>query len=323
MAQALRTMRLSGIALALAVAASACAKEPADTLLLSGTTGGDDTTHGSTSTDTSTGTDATPSARDMFIQKVYPSLNDTCSDCHSGSPTGVPGPQLFTDTAEGTYTYLDTQTDYITLPDNSVLYLHALQPHTGPAYTSEQASLVKTWLDAEAEARGLTGTGAGGGGPTGGMTLAGAVQQFGGCMALDDWTANNLQQIQNTQVDGGQRCRDCHSSGQNNAWLNGDGDAEVNDADIETFEMNRTYPYIMRLVSGTVDEDGNFQDLVESKRFIQKGQEACLQPPCHPKFELAQELKDGLHSFFQTTKAKYDQGPCDVQQGGGGAGGGN
>jgi hypothetical protein len=92
-----------------------------------------------------------------------------------------------------------------------------------------------------------------------------------------------------------------------------------------TFDMNSQYPYIMRLISGTVDEDGNFLDLVESKSFQLKGTKACNQEPCHPKFVLTDELKAGLHAFFALTKVKYDAGPCmggTGAGGGGGAGGG-
>src|SRR6185436_8175501 len=99
---------------------------------------------------------------------------------------------------------------------------------------------------------------------------------------LDDWTANGLQELCNMQVDGGERCKDCHSNGQNNTWLGPDVE--------QTFEMNTQYPYITRIISGTVDEDGNFLDLVESKSFQLKGTKPCNQEPCHPKFVLSDEL---------------------------------
>jgi mono/diheme cytochrome c family protein len=272
---------------------------------------------------TTTGTGTTGAARDMFINQVYPSLVSlpkpaSCGSCHGATQgAGPQGPQYLTTTAEGSYTYLDSSTKYITVPESSMLYLHGMTVHTGPAFLPEQAELVKAWLTAEAEERGLIGGGAGGGGSTGTTkTLSEAVKEFGGCMSLTDWTDNNLQNLCDMQVDGGERCKDCHSQGQNNTWLGPDVE--------KTFEMNTQFPYIMRLISGTVDDEGNFKDLVESKRFQQKGQEACINPPCHPKFELSDELVAGLHQFFALTKLKYDQGPCmdSGTGGGGGAGGG-
>jgi len=284
-----------------------------------GSSGDPTGTTGAGASGPTSGSGTVTNARDMFINKVYPSLMtepkpQSCGSCHDGSTAA---PQFLVDTAEGSYTYLDTQTDYITLPDNSILYLHGLTVHTGPAYTPDQAELVKTWLMAEAEERGLiTGDTSSSGGPVAKKTLKEAVTEFGDCMSLDDWTANGLQELCNMQVDGGERCKDCHSNGQNNTWLG--PDVEM------TFEKNSEYPFIMRLISGTVDEDGNFLDLVESKSFQLKGTKPCNQEPCHPKFVLSDELKAGLHTFFALTKVKYDAGMCQTSGtgGGGGAGGG-
>jgi len=309
--------KLTSIALLSAMTALgvACVSEGPTTLDLTqpGSSGDSSNPSGGPTGGPSATTGPVAGAKDMFINQVYPSLmsepaGKSCGSCHAGTL----GPQYLVQNAEGSYTYLDNNTKYIALPDNSILYLHGMTEHTGPAFTKAQADLVKAWLLMEADERGLAG-GGGGAGPGGNGTLAEGVVKFGGCMSLTDWTDNNLQNIQDTQVDGGERCRDCHSQGQNNTWLGPDTEL--------TFEMNTKFPFIMRLISGTVDEEGNFADLVESKRFIQKGQEACVQEPCHPKFQLADDLKTGLHQFFILTKTKYDAGTC-ADPGTGGAGGG-
>jgi hypothetical protein len=316
MAWKLTTVALLGAT----VMAVACVQEGPSGLVLNqpGSSQGDPQVPTPTTT---AGTGTTGAAKDMFINQVYPSLASlpkpkSCGSCHGASQgEGPQGPQYLTTTAEGSYTLLDSSMKYIGLPENSVLYLHGMTVHTGPAFLPEQADLVKAWLTAEAEERGLAGGSTSGSTPPG-KTLAEAVEQFGGCMSLTDWTDNKLDDLCNMQVDGGQRCKDCHSVGQNNTWLGPDVE--------KTFEMNTEFPYIMRLVSGTVDDNGNFKDLVESMRFQQKGQEACINPPCHPKFELSDELVKGLHDFFAVTKVKYEQGPCmdSGTGGGGGAGGG-
>jgi hypothetical protein len=259
-------------------------------------------------------------AKDTFVAQIHPMLmaqpeGAACGMCHSGkSGTGVVnGPQFLTATAEGSYNLMEQRGD-ITVPASSVFYLHGNTAHTGPAFTEEMKAAVEAWLMQEAEERGLVEGSTGDPGMPTGKTLATALHEFGDCMSYEDWLANGLDLLQNMQVDGGERCRDCHSVGQNNTWLGPDA--------MMTFEMNRTFPFILRLVTGMVDEEGNFSDLTESKRFMKKGQEACISEPCHPDFQLDQELETGLTTFYAVTKVKYDQGPCLPDQGMGGAGGG-
>src|ERR1043165_9319054 len=81
-----------------------------------GSSGDPTGTSGAGASGPTSGTGTTQNARDMFINQVYPSLmkepaGKSCGSCHAG----VQGPQYLVDNAEGSYTYLDTQTDYITL----------------------------------------------------------------------------------------------------------------------------------------------------------------------------------------------------------------
>ena len=96
-------------------------------------------TSGAGASGPTSGSGMVTNARDMFINKVYPALMtepkpQSCGSCHDGSTAA---PQFLVDTAEGSYTFLDTQTEYISLPDNSILYLHGLTVHIGPVYAPD------------------------------------------------------------------------------------------------------------------------------------------------------------------------------------------
>lgn len=141
----------------------------------------------------------------------------------------------------------------------------------------------------------------GGGDPLPGSPDAGppaATQQsvlaeFGGCMQQADWDANNLGQIALTVTDIGEVCADCHSAGNAGNFLSADSTA--------TFEMIKTYPYVLKYA--TTDAQLN---VIKSDRLILKGQEA----GAHPKFELALELQQGLQNFYDLTNARYLAGTC-------------
>jgi len=243
-------------------------------------------------------------AHQYFVSTVFPSLNSTCTSCH-GNPANTAGaPQFLAATAEAAYTAVDAYTPaLIAVPENSLLIQHGV--HTGPALDPGQVTLVSEWLQMEADERGLVG---GGDTPPTGPTLQEALQGFADCMNYDTWMADGLDNLAMTQTQYG-ACYSCHSSGDAANWLSLNGQ--------ETFDMNRQFPYIKRLVSGTVDETGAFAGLVPARRWENKGLEAESCNPdldnCHPVYSLQGGMVTGIDDFVDATIQLYEAGGCTPQ----------
>ena len=235
-------------------------------------------------------------ARAFFDANVEPILATSCASCHS-SQFDDEGPDYLGDSPASYYASIDAA-GFITLPKNSMLLLKG--EHTGPALTADQQTQVRNWFEMEVVERGLedggSGTGGGGQGPPA-VTLQEALDQFGKCMSIGDWDNLGMDNVPNQNTTNGP-CHSCHQTGTGGAFLSQDAN--------QTFENNRTMPYVLKLVLGTVNPDGSFKDLVPANRFIDKGSEGTT----HPKFLMTPERQLAVKSFFDTTYAKWKAGPC-------------
>ena len=309
-------MRLSlGTLLAFAMGAAAlvaCEKGPSITLTPDDDDGGGSSSSGEAG---STGTagmggeggmSSSGGAKAMFVEQVFPAINTACGSCHSGAELAGAAPLFWAASADASYTAIvGYAPSLIAVPDNSNLVLHGA--HTGPALTAGQMTTVRAWLELEAEERGLVG---GGDDPTPPPTetLAGALEEFGNCMNLEDWISTGMPSVANAQSAAGS-CLGCHSSGEAGAWLSAQEE--------ETFQMNRDFPYVKKLVSGTVDENGAFAGLVEARRFINKGLEAGNCNPqidnCHPVYSMPPPQIAAIEDFVDLTLARMAAGNCPTQ----------
>jgi len=134
--------------------------------------------------------------------------------------------------------------------------------------------------------------GGGGGGADAGITPTQLLTDFGGCMTIADWDANNLGQLALTQTDADGPCSNCHSNGEHGTYLNADS--------ATTFSMAKTYPYVMRYAS--VDSQLQLSasiDLVNAGKL--NG---------HPTYTLPAALVTGITNFFDATNAHYLAGTC-------------
>ncbi len=254
-------------------------------------------------------------AKQLFIDTVYPSLQGTCASCHA---TGAKSAPLYLSPAgaDASYGVIEVHPGIIAIPDNSILLLHG--PHTGPALLPAQKDLVTTWLTAEAKERNLVGGGGSAGAPT--MTLAQALTEFGNCMSYTDWTTTGMNHLAQQETGGSGSCTGCHNQGEAGNYLN------LLD-DPGTFTKNRSYPYIKRLVTGTVDMNGGFKDLAPSNREIDKGAEGAICVPgpgiiCHPPYTLpptgqgsAKSVTDFVNKTLTNWRAKTCGGPTDAGPG--------
>lgn len=248
--------------------------------------------------------EASPQGKEYYLSIVDAELVAGCSTCHASGQNSTP--VFLGSDGEASYESLIQYGGLVVAPDNSLLVLHGA--HTGPAPTESVKNDLITWLTIEAQDRGLlppsdgVTTGVGGGAPTA-MTLKQALDDYSACMDMSDWKSNGLDKLYSAQTAKTGPCGGCHSAGDGGNWLSSNAQ--------ETFDMNKKFPYIKRQITGTVDGDGNFKDLIASKRFLQKGGEPC-QPNtiCHPAYDLSQSLKTGIDSFVAKTLDKWRNKQC-------------
>lgn len=252
-------------------------------------------------------------AKELFDRDVYPIFSTRCTPCHSLGYNDAP--MWMGVDASNSYARIEAYPKtLIAYPENSWFLLKG--EHTGPALEPYEQVLISDWLQAEVNERSLVGEeyygpeggggagGAGGGGMGGGpVTLSEALEQFGNCMTSEDWQATGMVNLPDQPTEFG-ACKSCHFAGMGGNYLS--GDATI------TFEKNQTFPFVLKIAVGTVDETGAFLDLVAARRHIDKGIESqnCNQEPCHPKFMLTAEMVSAVDDFFMFTYQRWKQGAC-------------
>jgi hypothetical protein len=85
-------------------------------------------------------------------------------------------------------------------------------------------------------------------------------------MDINEWNAQGLDQLYKIQTNAGNgnpSCMDCHNQGDGGNWMAGGTTTLATKA----FQMNQGFPFIKRMVSGTVDANGGFKALVASNRW--------------------------------------------------------
>jgi len=247
------------------------------------------------------GEEPAATAHDVYVNEVHPSMIETCGGCHN--PDGQVGAPAFLDyDAELSYPLTKAYPGALTQPVDSILITKL--PHEGPALSEGQKAIVGNWLSMElAEGGGgsTTSSSSSGGGP-GPVTLESMLTEFANCMDYDIWLSSGMDEFPLQQTNGDGPCMSCHATGAGAVWLSGDPQ--------ETFDKNKMFPYVMRLVT-PVYEGADPVDLAPSTRFINKGKEPCQNPPiCHPKFDLTPANKAALENFVGTTLAKWEAGTC-------------
>ena len=288
---------------------AACAP-PATTINISGGggdggAGGEEVTTTTDSTTSSTSTQTVDdSAHAYYVANVHPSLIATCGGCHN--PDGQVGAPAFLDyDAELSYPMTKAYPNIVKDPATDSILIKK-GPHEGPGVSAEQKTLIETWISKEMSEVGSGGTG-GTGGSTGGTTSSAATLEdmlngFAACMDYDIWLSSGMDKFPLQQTNGDGPCMSCHNTGVGATYLASDPQ--------ETFDANKQFPYIMRLVK-PVYSGATPVDLVASDRFFNKGKETCQNPPiCHPKFDLTPENKAALENFVGVTLTKWQSGQC-------------
>jgi hypothetical protein len=248
-----------------------------------------------------------------FEQTVKPIMTAKCASCHVTS-ANFGGEKFLGPSPETYYAVIKSYGErYVSAnPSTSMLITRAGvgQSHY-TVFTQSETTTVLDWLAIEAsvmtpvepEPTDPPPTM-----PSAPTNLQQALYRFGSCMQLTTWnqtigTSNDTNIAMQTATFQGNTtaCNSCHNTGTGATFL-----SSINS---ETFDMNRVYPYILRIVQGTVDPStGAFQDLIVSDRFMMKGQEGCVNPDvglCHPTYTLSTAREDALRSFVNQTLERY------------------
>ncbi len=233
-------------------------------------------------------------AKAFFNSKVFPSLQPTCKGCHQGGERGAP--VFIGASAETTYTAIDGFPGLIAVPSISPIVQKG--PHSGPALSTDQADLVTQWLKMEADERKLSSD------PGQPQNLRAAFKAFGACMDYDRWIALKLDTLaKNTTENNQGQCNSCHNYGMASMWLSVDP--------VVTFLKLREFPYVQRLVVGSVNNKGEFEGLNFSRRILDKGTEAQQpQSNSHPRYSFPSDLTANLTTFVNETISNLSAGRC-------------
>jgi hypothetical protein len=236
-------------------------------------------------------------AKKYFAEKVFPAISPICGPaCHDGTGKGTPfmGPS-----ADLTYDLMEGRVGLIAAPGKSPLvnWIHAdekLKNLPGPA----ELGLLRTWLQKEANARGLEGA------VDKVLTLRDAYDRFGKCMNFELYSKLGMADLANAQTDLEGPCLGCHSGGQAQVYLSADPKL--------TFEQMRLFPFVQKLVVAKVDKNGDFSGLIASNRLIDKGAEPCEGEGCHPRYGLPPWAVKAVREFVTATLQNLEDGTCAI-----------
>jgi hypothetical protein len=243
-------------------------------------------------------------AREYYLEEVHPSIVKTCGSCHTATAELAPGWMDVDPVAS--YELSKNYPGCITEdPANSAIIIKPA--HEGPAFTDVQKGLFGKWINMELDEKGSTGSSMGSGMTTSsGKTVKQLFDEFANCMDLDLWKGAGMPLIPNQDTNDSGQCMSCHNQGAGGFFASNDV--------AETFAMNKTFPYIMRLVV-PVYVGTEPTDLAPSLRIQQKGVEQCQaanQDICHPKYSLTPENVAAIEKFQSQTLQKWKSGACPM-----------
>jgi cytochrome c553 len=250
------------------------------------------------------GTDGDITAEEMFNSTVAEGLRTECGTCHAGEDLDdtLGGPDWLGPDIDSSYATLRGYTSVEGLPlvgptpgDSQIYYKGAHPP--GVALSDALKPKVGEWIAAQALEDGIDPdpkpdeeepdpeT------PTGPDTLVEALELFSNCMTYEDFDATNFENVANQNTAEGQ-CSGCHGQGTGGSFLSANN--------IDFYVNQRKMPYILKFVTGTVNDDGSFKDLIISRRYELKRDDNG-----HPNYIMAEERLNSIRDFFDVTYTKY------------------
>jgi len=152
------------------------------------------------------------------------------------------------------------------------------------------------------------------------LTLDTALAQFAACMSYSAFTSNGPNGVSAADVAKSQTtdygdCNACHNQGDGGFWASY-GTVQGQNMTQVMFNETQVFPYIAKWVSGTVDTNGNFKDLVPSNAIANQASlsSQCMAgTPCHPKFQLDPNVVTAINTFVTNTITAWHAGTCSQQ----------
>jgi hypothetical protein len=244
-------------------------------------------------------------------EELYLALNDQqiaeCGACHVGANLDdtTTGPDYLGPDRASSYATILAYRSWVdgspivgNSPDNSKIILHGV--HAGPAMSESLKAKMSEWIIAEAGGDSLPDDDDDDIDPPDPDdpptaeppdTLVEALTLFANCMTYADFEATNFENVADQNTAEGQ-CYGCHSAGTGGSFLSANN--------IEFYSQQRNMPYILKFVTGTVNPDGSFSDLIISGRYEMKRDDNG-----HPNYIMAEERLQSIQNFFDLTYAKY------------------
>jgi len=151
------------------------------------------------------------------------------------------------------------------------------------------------------------------------ITVQQAFTDFANCMSLTDFTdksangvaAADIAKSQTTQYGD---CNACHNQGDGGFWASY-GTVQGQNMTQVMFDQTKTFPYIAKWVTATVDANGQFKDLAPSNAIANQATLAAqcqAGSPCHPKFQLNPAVAQAITDFVNTTISKWHNNQCSA-----------
>lgn len=249
-------------------------------------------------------TDGDITAEEMFNSTVAEGLQTECGTCHSGTNLedvlagqDFLGPDI--DSAYATtrgYSTVEGTALIGPTPGDSPIYYKGAHP-PGVAPSDGLKAKLADWIVAQAVEDGIEPepepdpedpepeT------PTGPDTLVEALELFSSCMTYEDFVATNFENVADQNTAEGQ-CSGCHGQGTGGAFLS--------ENNIDFYVNQRKMPYVLKFVTGTVNDNGSFKDLIISRRYELKRDDNG-----HPNYIMAEDRLTSIRDFFDLTYLKY------------------
>ena len=245
-------------------------------------------------------------AEELFNSTVADGLSTECGVCHAGTNLDdvLGGPDWLGPDKASMYDSIRGFTSVEGLPligptpgDSQIYYKGAHPP--GLALSDGLKAKVADWIIAQAEEDGIEPEPEPDPEeepdpdpvPAGPDTLVEALQLFSNCMSYEDFEATNFENVADQNTAEGQ-CSGCHGQGTGGAFLSANN--------IDFYINQRKMPYVLKFVTGTVNDDGSFKDLIISRRYELKRDDNG-----HPNYIMADERLNSINDFFDLTYTKY------------------